>query len=146
MMFDDQQKAQLRELMELRDEYKSDPSTPDFVFEDLDECIDNLLNHGRAFMFDVTPSTLDSMRETDGTETVLTIKESAAVLKTSPQSVRNMIKTGKLKATQVGTGSQRKAYTVKRSDLDALAKVHDEQPDKPRRRREKDGSGERWGL
>ncbi|MDB4353665.1 hypothetical protein N9Z64_02960, partial [bacterium] len=89
-MLDDQQKAQLRELMELRDEFKADPSTPDFVFEDLDECIDNLLNHGRAFMFDVTPAELDTLRETTGLESVLTVKESAKVLRTSPQSVRDM--------------------------------------------------------
>ncbi len=65
-MFDDQQKAQLRELMDLKDEFKADPSTPDFVFEDLDECMDNLLNHGRQFMFDVTPANLDSLREVTG--------------------------------------------------------------------------------
>ena len=145
-MLDDQQKAQLRELMELREEYKADPSTPDFVFEDLDECIDNLLNHGRAFMFDVTPAELDALRVTTGSESVLTVKESAKVLRTSPQSVRNMIKTGKLKATQIGTGSQRKAYTIKRSDLDALAKVHDEPTAKPTRRKNNGQDDNRWGL
>lgn len=55
-MLEDQQKAQLGELLEFRDEYKADPSTPHFVFEDLDECIDSLLNHGRTFMFDVVPA------------------------------------------------------------------------------------------
>ncbi|MDA7915455.1 helix-turn-helix domain-containing protein [bacterium] len=145
-MLDDQQKAQLRELMELRDEYKSDPSTPDFVFEDLDECIDNLLNHGRAFMFDVTPVNLDSLREVTGSESVLTVKESARVLGTSPQSVRNMIRTGKLKATQIGTGSQRKAYTIKRSDLDALAKIQEEPAAKPKRRKNNGQDDNRWGL
>ncbi len=145
-MLDDQQKAQLREMMELRDEYKADPSTPEFVLEDLDECIDNLLNHGRAFMFDVTPANLDSLREVTGSESVLTVKESAEVLKVSPQSVRNMIKTGKLKATQVGTGTQRKAYTIKRSDLEALARAHDEQPAKPKRRKNSGHDDNRWGI
>jgi excisionase family DNA binding protein len=145
-MLDDQQKAQLRELMELRDEYKSDPSTPDFVFEDLDECIDNLLNHGRAFMFAVTPVELDTLRETTGLESVLTVKESARVLRTSPQSVRNMIKTGKLKATQIGTGSQRKAYTIKRSDLEALAKTQKEPAVKPKRRKNNGQVDNPWGL
>ena len=37
-----------------------------------------------------------------------------------------MIKTGKVKATQIGTGSQPKAYTIKRSDLEAQAKTQEE--------------------
>ena len=78
--------------------------------------------------------------------TVLTIKDCADELRCSPQAVRDMIKTGKLRATQIGSGSQRKAYTIKRSDLDALAKVHDEQPAKPRRRNTGGQDDNRWDL
>ncbi len=78
--------------------------------------------------------------------TVLTIRDCADELRCSPQAIRNMIKTGKLKATQIGTGSQRKAYTIKRSDLDALAKVHDEPTAKPTRRKNSGQGDNRWGL
>ena len=38
------------------------------------------MKYGRAFMFDVNPVNLDSMRATNGLESVLTVKESARVL------------------------------------------------------------------
>lgn len=78
--------------------------------------------------------------------TVLTIRDCADELRCSPQAVRNMIKTGKLKATQIGTGSQRKAYTIKRSDLEALAKVQEEPAVKPKRRKNNGQDENRWGL
>ena len=76
----------------------------------------------------------------------LTVPEAANELRCSQTAVRDMIKAGKLKATEVGTGTQRKAYTIKRSDLDAFAKVHDEQPAKPRRRNTGGQDDNRWGL
>ena len=97
-------------------------------------------------MFDVTPVNLDSLREVTGLESVLTVKECARVLGTSPQSVRNMIKTGKPRAPQIGTGSQRKAYTIKRSELEALAKIQEEPTIKPTRRKDSGQDDNRWGL
>ncbi len=57
-----------------------------------------------------------------------------------------MIKTGKLKATELGSGTQRKAYTIRRSDLDALAKIQDEPTAKPKRRKTNEQNDNRWGL
>ena len=76
----------------------------------------------------------------------LTVAEIADELRCSTQSVRDMIKAGKLKATEVGTGEQRKTYTIKRSDLEALAKVHDEQPAKLSHRNKSGQDDNRWGL
>ena len=78
--------------------------------------------------------------------TVLTIRDCADELRCSPQAVRNMIKTGKLRATQIGTGSQRKAYTIKRSDLEALGRIQEETTAKPTRRKNSGQDDNRWGL
>lgn len=83
---------------------------------------------------------------TNSLESVLTVKEFARVLGTSPQSVRNMIKSGKLKATQIGTASQRKASTIKRSDLEALAQIQEQPNAKPKRRNNSEQDDNRWGL
>jgi hypothetical protein len=48
--------------------------------------------------------------------------------------------------TQIGKGSQRKAYTIKRSDLEALAKIQDEPNAKPKRRKNSGQDDNRWGL
>lgn len=77
---------------------------------------------------------------------VLTVKQAAEELRCSQTAVRDMIKSGRLKAMEIGTGTQRKAYTIRRSDLEALAKVHDEQPAKPRRRNTSGNDDNRWGI
>lgn len=140
----DQQRAEMRALIELRDELKSDPLTPSFVFDDIQEAIDNMMEHGRMFMFEVREiGTDESPKEP---MPYLTVKESASLLGVSTQSIRNMIKGGKLRATEVGTGTQRKVYTIKRTDLESLGVTHQEPTMKPVRRRDKPQGDNKWGL
>ena len=75
----------------------------------------------------------------------LTVPEAAKELRCSTQSVRDMIKAGRLRATEVGTGTQRKAYTIRRIDLGDLAGNQEERPTKPRRSKSSQ-DGDRWGL
>ena len=76
----------------------------------------------------------------------MTVKEASEELRCSQTAVRDMIKSGRLKAMEIGTGTQRKLYKIRRSDLEGLAKVHDEQPAKPRRHNTSGQDHNPWGL
>jgi excisionase family DNA binding protein len=52
-------------------------------------------------------------------EDILTVEQVAAELKLTTQTIRNWIKSGRLRAVQIGH-----VYRVKRQDVDALATAH----------------------
>lgn len=62
----------------------------------------------------------------------LTIKQAAEQLQVSPGTVRCMIESGRLKATLVGAGVQRKTYRIPADSLEQIAdievKVEEELP------------------
>lgn len=76
----------------------------------------------------------------------LTVAETAEELRCSPQSITSMIRSGELKAAETSTGTERKRYVIKRSDLDTLAKIHREHKDTPSSRRSRDLDGSEYGL
>ncbi|MDA9858232.1 hypothetical protein N9D23_08935 [Rubripirellula sp.] len=53
---DDKQKAEIRSLHQLRAELLAQGNTPDFVFDDIDEAIDRLLDGKPMFDFKVVPA------------------------------------------------------------------------------------------
>ncbi|MDG2222703.1 MAG: helix-turn-helix domain-containing protein [Rubripirellula sp.] len=97
------------------------------------------------FDFKVVPADAENASQPPTRLEWLTVKETAEMLGVSPQTVRNMIASGRLKAAPAGNGVERKAWIIKRTDLDALSKHHDDQPTKPSRQAPERDSG-RWGL
>ncbi len=76
----------------------------------------------------------------------LTVAETAEELRCSHQSITSMIRSGELKAVETSSGTERKRYVIKRSDLDTLAKIHREHKDTPSSRRSRDLDGSEYGL
>lgn len=64
--------------------------------------------------------------------TWLTVKQAAEQLQVSPGTVRSMIESGRLKATLVGSGVQRKTYRIPAESLQQISgievNVNDEKP------------------
>jgi hypothetical protein len=76
----------------------------------------------------------------------LTVTETAEEFRCSPQSITAKIRRGELKAAETSSGTERKRYVIRRSDLDALAKTHREHKDTPASRRSRDLDGSEYGI
>ena len=61
--------------------------------------------------------------------------KSAKAIVCDARSVREMISTGQLKATEIGNGIQRKNYKINRTDIEAVGTMGEEKVTKPKRRR-----------
>ena len=85
--------------------------------------------------------------KTDATQSEwLTVSDAATAIGCDARSVREMISSGKLKATEIGNGTQRKTYKIKRTDIEALATVRNEQVTKPKRGKSSNQTPNDWGL
>ena len=85
--------------------------------------------------------------KTDATQSEwLTVSDAATAIGCDARSVREMISSGKLKATEIGNGTQRKTYKIKRTDIEALAMVRDERVAKPKRGKSSNQTPNDWGL
>jgi excisionase family DNA binding protein len=76
----------------------------------------------------------DSIAEKNAAgESYLTVREAAALLKCSSQSVARLVQTGRLPGVDVGTGTHR-SYRIKASDIDTFLAV---KPPPPKARRQR---------
>ena len=141
----EKQKAEIRSLHQMRSELLAQGDTPDFVFDDIDEAIDRLLDGKPMFDFAIVPLDAAGKPEIVPKELEwLTVSEASSLLRVSQQAVRNLITDGKLKAADVGSGAIRKTWIIRRSDIDALSQEHRQSHIQPRQKPASDDG--RWGL
>ena len=151
---DDSSYAEIKALLDeiLAVDKKGNRLLPDSDLHPMTKCLEQVVKENAvviAYDYILSDTLLENelrREEKKPPRSVLTVKEAAEELRCSQTAVRDMIKSGRLKAMEIGTGTQRKVYKIRRSDLDTLAKIHREHKDTPSSRRSRDLDGSEYGL